>query len=122
EYARRRSFERTPEPKAGEPAEGDGLRFVVQEHHARRLHWDLRLEHEGGLVSWALPRGLPDDPRQNRLAVHTEDHPVEYLTFEGEITTGEYGAGTMTIWDTGTYEPEKFEEREVIVRLHGERA
>lgn len=117
-YHRKRSFDKTPEPE-GTPSGAGGARFVVQEHHARRLHWDLRLERDGVLASWALPRGFPDHPDHNRLAVHTEDHPVEYLTFEGEIPGGEYGAGTMTIWDTGTYEAEKWTDREVIFRLHG---
>ena len=94
---------------------------MVQEHHARRLHWDLRLEHDGVLASWALPRGVPDHPDENRLAVHTEDHPLEYLEFDGEIPKGEYGAGTMRIWDRGTYEAEKFRDDEVIVIFHGER-
>jgi bifunctional non-homologous end joining protein LigD len=117
-YHRKRSFDKTPEPE-GARSDGGGARFVVQEHHARRLHWDLRLERDGVLASWALPRGFPDHPDHNRLAVHTEDHPVEYLTFEGAIPGGEYGAGTMTIWDTGTYEAEKWTDREVIVRLDG---
>ena len=93
----------------------------MQEHRARRLHWDLRLEHDGTLVSWALPRGIPAHPDENRLAVHTEDHPLEYLEFQGEIPKGEYGAGTMTVWDSGTYEAEKFRENEVIATFHGER-
>jgi bifunctional non-homologous end joining protein LigD len=122
EYNRKRSFDKTPEPAGDGPPEQAGNRFVIQEHHARRLHWDLRLEHDGVLVSWALPRGLPDDPKQNRLAVHTEDHPLEYLTFEGEIPAGEYGGGAMTIWDSGTYETEKWNPREVIVSMHGTRA
>ncbi|WP_166354942.1 DNA ligase D [Phytoactinopolyspora limicola] len=121
EYHNKRSFENTPEPR-GRDTSGAGNRFVIQEHHARRLHWDLRLEHDGVLVSWALPRGLPDDPEQNHLAVHTEDHPLEYLTFAGEIPAGEYGAGSMTVWDHGTYEAEKFERDKVVVRLYGQRA
>ncbi|MGH2973782.1 MAG: DNA ligase D, partial [Solirubrobacterales bacterium] len=93
----------------------------VQEHSARRLHWDLRLEHEGIAASWAIPNGIPMDPEENRKAVHTEDHPLEYLEFEGEIPKGEYGAGTMKIWDRGTYEPEKWEEGKVVLRFAGER-
>jgi len=93
----------------------------VQEHHARRLHWDLRLENAGVLVSWALPRGIPAHPDENRLAVHTEDHPIEYLEFEGEIPKGEYGAGTMSVWDRGTFVAEKFREDEVIATFRGER-
>ena len=96
--------------------------FVVQEHHARRLHWDFRLERDGVLVSWALPKGVPDDPAVNHLAVHTEDHPLEYAGFSGEIPRGEYGAGTVTIWDHGTYETVKWDDREVKVVLHGTQA
>ncbi len=92
-YRAKRDFEKTSEPRGGQRVEGEG-RFVVQEHRARRLHWDLRMEHDGVAVSWALPRGIPAQPDENRLAVHTEDHPLEYLEFEGEIPKGEYGAGT----------------------------
>jgi bifunctional non-homologous end joining protein LigD len=121
EYRKRRDFAATPEPDGDVPAAADTRRFVIQEHHATSLHWDLRLEHEGVLASWALPRGIPPDPRQNRLAVRTEDHPLAYLEFEGEIPHGQYGAGEMSIWDAGTYETEKFREHEVIIVLHGER-
>jgi DNA ligase D-like protein (predicted ligase)/DNA ligase D-like protein (predicted 3'-phosphoesterase) len=93
----------------------------VHEHHARRLHWDLRLEKDGVLVSWALPRGVPEDPKQNRLAVHTEDHPLDYYDFEGDIPKGEYGAGKVKIWDRGTYTAEKFRPDEVIATFDGER-
>ena len=104
------------------PRGGATPRFVIQEHHARALHWDLRLERDGVLASWALPKGLPDDPKRNHLAVHTEDHPIEYATFSGDIPAGEYGAGTMAIWDSGTYETEKWSDTEVKFVLHGTRA
>ena len=94
---------------------------MIQEHHATRLHWDFRLERDGVLVSWALPRGVPLDPTDNHLAVHTEDHPLDYFDFEGEIPKGEYGAGTVNLWDRGTYEAEKFRKDEVILTLSGER-
>jgi bifunctional non-homologous end joining protein LigD len=104
-----------------EHAGAHGRRFVVQEHHATRLHWDLRFERDGVAVSWAIPNGLPEVPKDNRLAVHTEDHPLEYLDFEGDIPKGEYGAGSMRVWDRGTYEELKWEPRKVEVRFHGER-
>ncbi|HME46632.1 ATP-dependent DNA ligase [Mycobacterium sp.] len=121
-YRSMRDRARTPEPvPEGSPAVGNNDRFVIQEHHARRLHYDFRLEHGGVLVSWAVPKNLPDSPAVNHLAVHTEDHPLEYLTFEGTIPKGEYGGGKVVVWDTGTYEAEKFTDREVIVTLHGNR-
>ncbi|MEU2042524.1 ATP-dependent DNA ligase [Nocardia niwae] len=121
-YRSMRDPSRTPEPvPAQAPAPGANNRYVVQEHHARRLHWDVRLERDGVLVSWAVPKGPPTSPEQNRLAVHTEDHPMEYLEFHGAIPKGEYGAGEMTIWDSGTYETEKWRDDEVIVRFHGRR-
>src|SRR3954452_15004841 len=120
-YRAKRDFEETPEP-AGEPGADEGApRFVVQEHSARALHWDLRLEHEGTLASWAVPKGIPPDPSRNNLAVRTEDHPLEYLEFHGEIPAGNYGAGTMTIWDRGVYEVHKWRDAEVMVTLHGDR-
>jgi bifunctional non-homologous end joining protein LigD len=122
-YRSKRDFSETPEP-APRPRRGKRgaePRFVIQEHHATRLHWDLRLEHDGALASWAVPNGIPATPADNRLAVRTEDHPLEYLEFHGEIPEGQYGAGTMTIWDRGTYELHKWEERKVEVTFHGER-
>ena len=122
-YRAKRDPEKTSEPMGRRPSSRrGGLRFVIQEHHARSLHWDLRLERDGVLVSWALPKGLPETPGQNHLAVHTEDHPLEYATFEGEIPKGEYGGGQMTIWDRGVYEAEKWTDKEVKFVLHGERA
>jgi bifunctional non-homologous end joining protein LigD len=122
-YRRKRDFSATPEP-SGESGQADAertSRFVVQEHHARSLHWDLRLEHDGSLASWAVPKGIPPDPRKNHLAVRTEDHPLEYLEFAGDIPEGQYGAGTMRIWDRGTFETHKWRDKEVMVTLHGER-
>jgi bifunctional non-homologous end joining protein LigD len=120
-YRDKRDFDATPEPSGDGATSSDGSRFVIQEHHATRLHWDLRLEHGGALASWAVPNGIPATPQDNRLAVRTEDHPLEYLDFHGEIPKGQYGAGTMTIWDQGTYELHKWEERKVEVTFHGER-
>jgi len=120
-YRGKRDFSATPEPAGKADADGGGGRFVIQEHHATRLHWDLRLEHDGALASWAIPNGLPEEPKVNRKAVRTEDHPLEYLDFEGEIPKGSYGAGTMRIWDRGSYDLIKWEPRKVEVALHGER-
>jgi bifunctional non-homologous end joining protein LigD len=121
EYRSKRDFKATSEP-AGETGDGEPQdRFVVQEHHATRLHWDLRLEHDGVAASWAIPNGIPPDPKENRLAVRTEDHPLAYLEFEGEIPEGEYGAGTMRIWDRGTFELHKWEAKKVEISFHGER-
>ncbi|MDF0531501.1 ATP-dependent DNA ligase [Tsukamurella sp. 8F] len=120
EYRAKRSAVRTPEPFGGESTGGAPI-FVIQEHHARRLHYDFRLEHDGVLVSWAVPKNLPEDPGRNHLAVHTEDHPMDYAGFEGTIPRGEYGGGEVTIWDTGTYDLEKWRPDEVIVTLHGEK-
>lgn len=117
-YRSMRDPKATPEPFAGIPAGGNS--FVIQEHHASRLHYDLRLEHEGVLVSWALPKCIPESGAKNNLAVQTEDHPMDYLTFHGTIPKGQYGAGVMTIWDTGTYELHKWiNGKEVIVTLTG---
>lgn len=127
-YRSMRDPARTPEPvPAAAPREaratptGRGDTFVIQEHHARRLHYDFRLEHDGVLVSWAVPKGPPTDTSDNRLAVQTEDHPLEYATFAGDIPRGEYGGGNVAIWDSGTYELHKWRDgKEVIVTLHGQ--
>ncbi|WP_405143973.1 ATP-dependent DNA ligase [Sphaerisporangium sp. NBC_01403] len=123
-YRSKRDATRTPEPvpEPGPLPTGQDDTFVIHEHHARRLHWDLRLERDGVLASWAIPKGLPLDPKTNHLAVHTEDHPIEYATFEGEIAQGEYGGGLMLVWDRGTYETEKWTDREVKIVMHGARA
>jgi len=125
-YRKKRNAARTPEPvpaagKRGSKRRGNDDTFVIQEHHATALHWDFRLERDGVLVSWAVPKGLPFDPAVNHLAVHTEDHPLDYAIFEGDIPEGEYGGGAVTIWDRGTYECEKWSDREVKVVLHGDR-
>ncbi len=130
-YRGMRDASKTPEPVPRKaPKAGNNDLFVIQEHHARRLHYDFRLERNGVLVSWAVPKNLPDTPAVNHLAVHTEDHPMEYLTFAGEIPKGEYGGGKVIVWDTGTYETEKFKDNppdgpdkggEVIVTLRGKK-
>jgi bifunctional non-homologous end joining protein LigD len=122
EYRRKRTAERTPEPvPERHPGETGRNRFVIQQHHARSLHWDVRLERDGVLVSFAVPRGLPRDRERNHLAKHTEDHPLEYLTFHGEIPAGEYGGGRMTVFDQGTYDTDKWRDDEIGVTFHGER-
>lgn len=121
DYHRKRDFSATSEP-AGTVGDADQHRFVIQQHSATRLHWDLRLEHDGVLVSWALPRGVPWHPKENHLAVQTEDHPLEYLDFQGDIPEGSYGAGNMRVWDTGTYDIEEWTDRKAVVVLHGARA
>jgi bifunctional non-homologous end joining protein LigD len=104
EYRKKRRFEATPEPAPGVKA-AESHEFVIQKHQASRLHWDLRLEDEGVLKSWAVTKEPPTTPGIKRLAVHVEDHPYDYKDFEGEIPKGEYGAGTVEIWDSGTYRP-----------------
>jgi bifunctional non-homologous end joining protein LigD len=122
EYKRKRDPKQTPEPFSGSGARGKQPIFVVQRHDASRLHYDFRLERNGALASWAVPKGVPLEPGEQRLAVHVEDHPIEYAKFEGEIPKGNYGAGSVEIWDKGTYE--LLEEKQnggLTVRLHGER-
>jgi bifunctional non-homologous end joining protein LigD len=122
EYSRKRDRKKTPEPFGGKRGKAKGPIFVVQRHDARRLHYDFRLERDGVLASWAVPKGVPLEPGEQHLAVHVEDHPLEYGSFEGEIPKGNYGAGTVEIWDRGTYELlEEKPDGGLTVRLHGER-
>src|ERR1700682_1697258 len=125
EYHKKRSSDRTPEPRGSVQPSGDRV-FVVQKHAATRLHYDLRLELDGVLKSWAVPKGPSLNPGDKRLAMQVEDHPFEYRTFEGTIPEGNYGAGEVIIWDQGTYEPEgpdsaakQIERGELKFRLHG---
>src|SRR5580765_1669403 len=121
EYRRKRDPKQTPEPFSGKKR-GKQPIFVVQRHDARRLHYDFRLERDGALASWAVPKGVPLEPGQRVLAVHVEDHPLDYATFAGEIPKGNYGAGTVEIWDNGTYELlEEKPDGGLTVRLHGAR-
>ncbi|HEV8523172.1 MAG TPA: DNA polymerase ligase N-terminal domain-containing protein, partial [Terriglobales bacterium] len=136
EYRRKRRFERTPEPPPPRVAQPPGVarspstgnRFYIQRHSARRLHYDLRLEMDGTLRSWAVPKGPTLDPAEKRLAVHVEDHPLDYGEFEGTIPAGNYGAGTVTVWDKGTYEwlgektpAQQWEAGDLKFRLHGQK-
>ncbi|MGZ4307980.1 MAG: DNA ligase D [Gaiellaceae bacterium] len=121
EYDRKRDRKKTPEPFGGKRRAKAPI-FVVQRHDARRLHYDFRLERDGALASWAVPKGVPLEPGQQHLAVHVEDHPLDYATFEGEIPKGQYGAGTVEVWDSGTYElVEEKRDGGLTVRLHGKK-
>ena len=125
-YNAKRDFAKTPEP-AGKPAKrGKQLSYVIQKHWATRLHYDFRLEFDGVLLSWAVPKGPSFDPKQKRMAIHVEDHPVSYGTFEGKIPEKQYGAGTVIVWDRGTWEPindpvEGMKSGKVVFALHGEK-
>ncbi len=120
QYLSMRDFEATPEPAGGPPSTG-GNSFVIQRHDATRLHYDLRLERDGVLVSWAVPKGLPLVKGVRHLAVQTEDHPMEYGSFEGDIPKGHYGAGVVRVWDHGTYDLLEWTDKKVSFRLHGGR-
>src|SRR4030095_3956144 len=136
-YKKKRSFQETPEPTGKKKSTKSGLKFVVQKHDATRLHYDFRLEMEGVLKSWAIPKGPSLNPQDKRLAMMVEDHPYDYRTFEGTIPEGNYGAGTVMVWDEGTYEAMGYEKEstkeqektllaelkkgDVKVVLHGEK-
>src|ERR1700712_161795 len=135
-YARKRDFTKTAEPKAGRSKDKDHLMFVIQKHDASRLHYDFRLEMDGVLKSWAVPKGPSIDPKTKRLAMMVEDHPFDYRNFEGIIPEGEYGGGTVIVWDEGTYEPieeiegKRAQEKHLLkqlksgsrkIKLHGEK-
>src|SRR2546423_3743227 len=122
EYRRKRDPKQTSEPFGKAKKRGKEPIFVVQRHDARRLHYDFRLERDGALASWAVPKGVPLETGQRSLAVHVEDHPLDYASFEGEIPKGQYGAGTVEIWDQGSYElVEEKKDGGLTVRLHGQR-
>ena len=120
EYVSKRNFEKTPEP-LGSQKNNTALIYVIHEHRARRLHWDLRLEKEGVLKSWAIPKGIPEVPKIRHLAIETEDHPYDYAAFEGTIPQGQYGAGIVKIWDSGHYTPKIWEQDKIEVNLSGQR-
>ena len=120
-YRLKRDFSVTTEPTSNFGEKEDGKFFVIQEHHARRLHYDLRLEKNGVLKSWAVPKGVPESTSNKRLAVETEDHPLGYASFEGIIPKGQYGAGTVKIWDKGAYEPKVWDEEKIEFILKGEK-
>jgi DNA ligase D-like protein (predicted 3'-phosphoesterase) len=122
EYQKKRNLQKTPEPPAKKKSSSSGRTYSIQEHHASRLHWDLRLEKDGVLKSWALPKEPPSQPGIRRLAVQTEDHPLDYALFEGEIPAGQYGAGTVQVWDQGQYqELEYLEGEKFIIELQGKK-
>jgi len=126
QYRAKRDFSHTPEPKGHQRKAGKKLAYVIQKHDATRLHYDFRLEWNGVLLSWAVPKGPSENPNDKRLAVHVEDHPVDYGGFEGTIPEGEYGAGTVMLWDRGYWVPnndpdEGLKNGKLSFQLHGKR-
>jgi len=130
DYKKKRDFKKTSEPSGGKSgsaktgsrkSSGGKPVYVIQKHDARNLHYDLRLEFGGVLKSWAIPKEPPTEPGVKRLAVETEDHPLDYANFEGEIPEGEYGAGKVEIWDKGWFKVEKTGEKDIIVEIHGKK-
>lgn len=134
EYKNKRDFKKTTEPRGGKKGSSDKPRFVIQKHDASNLHYDFRLEIEGVMKSWAIPKGPSTDPSDKRMAVNTEDHPLEYADFEGVIPEDQYGAGTVIVWDGGTYDnlrkdkdddslsmQDSFDDGKVEVWLHGKK-
>ena len=119
EYRTKRDFAHTPEPEGERPS--DKLQFVVQEHDATHLHFDFRLSLDGVLKSWAVPKGVPEEPKVKRLAVQVEDHPLEYASFEGTIPNGEYGGGNVKIWDDGSFLLKERSQDKIVVELQGRR-
>ena len=120
-YREIRDFSVTPEPEGDTVTESDENYFVIHEHHARNLHFDVRLERDGVLKSWAVPKGVPLVPGEKHLAVAVEDHPLDYGHFEGTIPEGEYGAGTVSIWDNGNYETKHWDDTKIEITFHGKR-
>ena len=120
DYRRKRDFALTSEP-SGEVRPSESRRFVVQKHQATHLHYDFRLELDGVLKSWAVPKGPPIEPKIRRLAVSVEDHPIDYIDFEGTIPKGEYGAGNVEIWDRGTFDLRERDEKTISIILHGKK-
>ncbi|NKI34640.1 DNA ligase [Wenzhouxiangella sp. XN79A] len=133
DYEARRDFEHTPEPRGGTGTSGEDPVFVIQKHDASSLHYDLRLEIDGALKSWAVPKGPSTDPSEKRLAIPTEDHPLDYADFEGVIPEDQYGGGTVLVWDRGTFDnitekdgelqplDEAWKNGHLLVELHGEK-
>lgn len=131
EYRKKRDFSRSPEPRGRKRTSGPKPVFVIQKHDATTLHYDFRIEVDGVLKSWAVPKGPSTDPREKRLAIPTEDHPIDYAEFEGVIPEDQYGGGTVLIWDTGTYDnitekqgstvpiADALNQGHVLIRLHG---